>query len=85
MEELDEMEEEDDEDKDKYGGDGRGEGGAEEEDVGRDREDMTNLLEDSKGGRQRRFEERSKTQEITRVSEQENARAITQHYWDPYL
>jgi len=46
VEELDKVEEEDDED----GGDGRGEGGAEEEDVGRDIKDMTNLLEDSKGG-----------------------------------
>jgi len=39
MEELGEEEDEKD-----VGGDGRGEGWDEEEDVGRDKEDMTNLL-----------------------------------------
>jgi len=51
MEEEDEDEEEDeedDEDKDEEdeGCEGIREGGTEEEDAGRDREDMTNLLED---------------------------------------
>jgi len=61
VEELDKVEEKDDEDED--GGDRRGEGGAEEEDVGRDKKDVTNLLEDSKGGRQRRFEYGRKNKE----------------------
>jgi len=37
---------EDDDDENKDEGKGRVEGGVEEEDVGRDKEDMTNLLED---------------------------------------
>jgi len=48
-EELEE-EEEDEDDKDS----GRGEGGDEEEEVGRDKEDITNILEDAKSSSIRR-------------------------------
>ena len=48
MEELDKEDEEDE------GREGIGEGGAEEEDVERDREDMTNLLEDEESSFVRR-------------------------------
>jgi len=72
VEDLDEVEEEDDEYKD--GRDGRGEGGAEEEDVGRDRDDMTNLSEDSKSGRQRRPVD--KEEQSTKKSGQEHKRSL---------
>jgi len=65
MEELDDDEEED---WDEEGEDGRREAESKEEDVGRDKENITNLFKDWKD--ERRNRRRSMRQKITRLSEQ---------------
>jgi len=78
-EELDEEDEGDEEDEEKDEGcKGRGEGGAEEEEVGQDNEDITNLLEDKESSLERQGV-------FGCWSENQNSSTLSRHCWDHYL